>query len=150
MIVRRRTTRYTALAAVAGLAMLALASGCGRSEQETEFGDPGAEYEATHFTANPEAKPYYGPTPFTVQFSTEPKNAKGSVKFLWEFKDGSPQSTEQSPVHTFTKPGLYTVGLQATDSTGEVDGGAVIVRAMTDEEVKAVEAKKNAVAVPQQ
>jgi PKD repeat protein len=39
---------------------------------------------------------------------------------LWDFGDGT-TSTEQNPRHTYAAPGIYTVSLRITDSTGAVD-----------------------------
>ena len=123
-------------ATVAFLLAIGLTIGCGKGkEDEEEFEDPASQWEATHFTVTPDAKPFFGSTPFTVQFTATVKNAKGTVKWEWDFRDGG-KADIQNPAHTFTTPGLYTVGVAGTDETGERDGGAVIVRAMTDEEVQ--------------
>jgi PKD repeat protein len=60
------------------------------------------------FTANATA----GRTPFTVQFTDQSTDSSG---FEWRFGDGT-TSTEQNPVHTYTKPGAYTVTLTASQS----------------------------------
>lgn len=46
--------------------------------------------------------------------------AKGSEKFLWTFGDGR-YSTQLDPVHQYTAPGYYTVGLTTFNSTGCID-----------------------------
>src|SRR3954463_11395342 len=107
MIVRGKWNHRYVAAAVALLVVTAFAVGCGRKDEDTdEVTNPGAEWEKTHFTANPDAKPFSGPTPFTSTFSVETKNATGAVKYLWDFNDGSPRVAEETPTHTFTKPGL--------------------------------------------
>ena len=53
-----------------------------------------------------------GVAPLTVRFSTLWK-----LRCHWDFGDGS-NSTSKSPVHTFKKPGLYTVTLTVTDTDG--------------------------------
>ena len=53
-----------------------------------------------------------GIAPLTIQFSTPWK-----LECHWDFGDGS-NSTSKSPVHTFKKPGLYTVTLTVTDTDG--------------------------------
>lgn len=37
-----------------------------------------------------------------------------AYSWIWNFGDGSPLSNEQNPSHTYTAPGVYTVGLTAT------------------------------------
>ena len=122
--------------------------GCGGKQQEAEndeeFDTPAARYEATHFTVNPDAKPFFGRTPFKVKFTTETKNAKGKVRYEWKFADGTEPSSDSDPTHTFEKPGLYTVNVVGTDESGEQDGGAVIIRALTDEQAKAMQAEYDA------
>jgi PKD repeat protein len=53
-----------------------------------------------------------GIAPLTVKFSTPWKQ-----KCHWDF-GGTGSSTERSPVHTFNKPGIYTVTLTITDEDG--------------------------------
>lgn len=63
------------------------------------------------------ATPTTGMTPLTVTFSdTTPQSTSG---WSWDFGDGS-TSTMQNPVHTYTKPGRYTVRLTANDASGKV------------------------------
>lgn len=40
----------------------------------------------------------------------------GGQQFFWNFGDGE-TSTDADPVHTFTNPGTYTVGVRVTDSS---------------------------------
>ncbi|HMO61575.1 MAG TPA: PKD domain-containing protein [Ferruginibacter sp.] len=44
-------------------------------------------------------------------------NTLGGLSFVWNFGDGSPQSTEIDPVHIYNQPGRYQVTLIANDST---------------------------------
>ena len=53
-----------------------------------------------------------GTAPLTVKFSTS-----WPERCHWDFGD-SGSSTERSPVHTFDKPGIYTVTLMVTDNDG--------------------------------
>jgi gliding motility-associated-like protein len=50
-----------------------------------------------------------------VVFSNESSNA---FNYLWNFGDGSPESTLASPTHSYAAPGSYHVTLIAIDSTG--------------------------------
>ncbi len=63
--------------------------------------------------------------------------------FLWDFGDGSPTSTEASPAHVYTTPGLYTVSLTASGSLGADDRtridyvhvlGPVVAKFFTDKD----------------
>ena len=53
-----------------------------------------------------------GCAPHTVDFSNF---SVGNI-FTWDFGDGSPESNEFEPSHTYTEPGLYTVQLISMDS----------------------------------
>jgi uncharacterized repeat protein (TIGR01451 family) len=50
-----------------------------------------------------------------VQFNDQSTNSPTS--WSWDFGDGT-TSTEQNPAHTYTKPGVYTVSLTATNTGG--------------------------------
>jgi PKD repeat protein len=59
--------------------------------------------------------PTDGSAPLTVAFSDLSSGAPTS--WSWSFGDGA-TSTEQSPTHTYSAPGLYTVSLTATNAVG--------------------------------
>jgi hypothetical protein len=146
--VRNRLVRPSGsfVGVVAALALFALVVGCGGSKEEP-VAEGDFEENPVGFSAIPDAKPFYGPTPFTSQFSVAVKNNKGQVKILWDFNDGSPQTSEANPKHTYTKPGQYTVGVSVTDVDGEIEGGSLIIRAMTDEEWKGLQARRRAAGI---
>lgn len=52
-----------------------------------------------------------GCTPYTVSFN----NTSQGTTFLWNFGDGTPNSTAQNPTHTFTTGGEYTISLIVGD-----------------------------------
>ena len=54
---------------------------------------------------------------FEVTFDN---NSTNSTSFMWDFGDGS-TSTEESPVHTYTDEGDFTVTLTAMDGSGNSD-----------------------------
>ena len=56
-----------------------------------------------------------GTAPFTVQFTDTSTNSP--TYWSWNFGD-SQTSTEQSPSHTYTDPGTYTVSLTAANTAG--------------------------------
>jgi len=66
---------------------------------------------------------------FAVTGSGGLPNATGSSAYgyLWDFGDGSPDSTSRSPTHTFTSPGTYTVTVAVTDLAGNVSTGSLTV-----------------------
>lgn len=69
-----------------------------------------------------------GTAPFSVPFlDTSTQNPES---WAWDFGDGSTGSTTQHPLHTFEKPGTYTVTLTATNAAGsdsEIKTGYVVV-----------------------
>ncbi len=56
-----------------------------------------------------------GSIPLTVGFTDKSTDAKS---WQWNFGDGSSNSTEQNPIHTYTSAGTYTVTLTITDTAG--------------------------------
>lgn len=137
------------------MVMVALAlvlAGCGgggsASQQKAAEGedDDGFETQLDHaekveFHVEPEVNTYFARTPFHAEFSAAFSNNKGELTYRWNFGDGTEDSTEQNPKHTFEKAGLFTVTLRAKDkSTGVEDGGALIVRALTEEQASAMQA----------
>lgn len=140
-----RVARSRVSCALGLLLAIGLTTGCGGTKSEVpESGDQGEELgDSTEFSVDPEVDTFYGPTPLTVHFSTTVKNAGGPVKWEWAFGDGT-TSTEPNPVHTFTTPGVYQVGVAGTNEKGEREGGAIDVRAMTEAEVAKVKALEDA------
>jgi subtilisin family serine protease len=61
-----------------------------------------------------EGAPLTGPAPLDVQFNDL---STGATQWQWDFGDGE-GSIEQSPLHTYDQPGLYTVTLTATNECG--------------------------------
>ena len=59
-----------------------------------------------------------GSSPLSVQFTDQSTGAPTS--WLWSFGDGA-SSTAQHPVHVYTTPGTYTVGLTVTGPGGTDD-----------------------------
>jgi len=71
------------------------------------------------------ASPTSGFEPLTVQFTGIAQHALGDEMTIeWDFGDGG-ASTELSPEHTYTEPGVFTATLTATDSDGETDSASV-------------------------
>jgi PKD repeat protein len=67
----------------------------------------------------PTCYPYYttapGPITYTVQFFALWQGSSG-MNYQWNFGDGT-SSNAANPLHTFKRPGEYTVSLTATDTT---------------------------------
>ncbi|MEJ5311525.1 MAG: glycoside hydrolase domain-containing protein [Anaerolineae bacterium] len=61
-----------------------------------------------------------GDAPLTVHFTDASTN--GPTAWAWDFEnDGTTDSTEQHPTHTYTAPGVYTVRLRVTNDGGSDD-----------------------------
>ena len=69
-----------------------------------------------HLTANA-GGPYYGNVGDEIQFYGSAYGSEPPYSYHWDFGDGT-TSTEQNPVHTYTKAGNYTVTLTVTDAYG--------------------------------
>jgi len=65
--------------------------------------------------ANFTATPTSGDAPLTVTFTD--LSANSPTTWLWDFGDGT-GATSQNPLHTYSKPGTYTVNLTATNAGG--------------------------------
>ncbi len=75
------------------------------------FGAP----DSTHInTGNTAPEVQRGCVPFNVLFTNK---VSGAVNWSWSFGDGDSSNVE-FPLHMYTQPGIYTVTLTATDSTG--------------------------------
>ena len=84
-------------------------------------------------TSEPIASFVFSPTAPTtttaVQFNASASSAVSGrtiTSYAWNFGDGS-TATGVTPVHRFTAPGAYSVGLTVTDSSGEVGTRTVSV-----------------------
>jgi PKD repeat protein/type 1 glutamine amidotransferase len=114
---------------------------------DMEFGPDGSLYLLTYgdgfFNINPDAAmerfeyvkglrapiavlgatPTSGQPPLTVQFSSEGSrdpDPGDSIRFDWDFDgDGTVDSVDENPSHTYTANGVYTARLTVTDSSGK-------------------------------
>ena len=105
--------RYRLLKAALVPGVLALAligAGCG-GDDNTKSNDNG------QLKLDVDADRFAGPTPLNVKFNAKAKNAKGDVLYRWRFDDGT-QTEDQSPSHSFPRPGYYTVILDVRDESG--------------------------------
>jgi len=73
--------------------------------------------------ARASATPDSGAVPLTVQFSSEgtrDPDAGDQLTYAWDFEsDGTVDSTELHPIHTYTTAGNYTAQLTVTDTSGK-------------------------------
>lgn len=58
------------------------------------------------------------PAPLAVAFTALVSGGAAPYAYVWNFGDGTANSTAQNPAHTFTAPGLYTVSLVVVDNRG--------------------------------
>ena len=75
--------------------------------------------EAIIPVANFTASPALGDSPLTVSFTDLSENYPTS--WNWDFGDGTANSTEQNPVHTYTSVGTYNVTLNVTNRAGSAE-----------------------------
>ncbi len=68
--------------------------------------------------ADADADTYTGPAPLIVHFTTQTINASGKPSYRWTFDDHHAESTEQNPLHTFSRPGWYAVTMDTRDASG--------------------------------
>lgn len=86
---------------------------CGDWDQIPGGGSPGTSVGSANFTASPRQ----GNPPLTVQFTDLSSNSP--VEWYWDFdNNGTFDSTDQNPAHTYTSPGNYTVRLRTVDANG--------------------------------
>ncbi|MDA0164807.1 ThuA domain-containing protein [Solirubrobacter ginsenosidimutans] len=63
-----------------------------------------------------------GASPLTVNFSSAgslDEDPGDSIRFEWDFGDGTAKSTEPNPTHVYTARGRFTATLTVLDSSGE-------------------------------
>ncbi len=88
----------------------------------SDAGGSATATKSNYITVNPpappcefSATPTSGVAPLLVQFADESTNSPTS--WSWSFGDGS-TSTQENPMHSYAKPGSYTVRLIASNSGG--------------------------------
>ncbi|HVI46625.1 MAG TPA: PKD domain-containing protein [Chitinophaga sp.] len=87
--------------------------GCSNEIQQTFHINPSPQI-------NPVADPLSGcKIPFTVNFKAQSQNAD---KWIWNFGDGTPTSSDENPVHTYTAEGTYVPALVASNANGCMTG----------------------------
>ncbi len=68
------------------------------------------------------AEPTEGLPGQTITFTDLSTGGKAPFSYEWDFNhDGTVDSTDQNPTHSYTVPGTYTVSLKVTDADGKTD-----------------------------
>jgi hypothetical protein len=120
--------RLKALALPAVLAASILLGGCG-SDDSNDYTSPLAGLDPK---ARPEilvdigGEPIAGPPTVKTHFTSHASGAEGPFLFHWTFDDGT-TSTEQNPVHAFSKPGVYDVVLDVRNLEGKTSQRGALV-----------------------
>ncbi|HEX6021251.1 MAG TPA: PQQ-dependent sugar dehydrogenase, partial [Solirubrobacter sp.] len=71
-----------------------------------------------------------GATPLTVKFSSASsldEDPGDSIRFEWDFGDGTPVSSDPNPTHVYTTSGRYTAVLTVFDSSGKSNSTSTVI-----------------------
>ena len=76
-----------------------------------------------------------GTIPLETKLSVEiqPDTGKPPFKYIWDFGDATPFSTDESPTHVYSVPGNFRASVIVTDSRGETDQDYVDILASAPE-----------------
>jgi PKD repeat protein len=113
------------------------------SAQVTVNPDGGNRLPIAMASANPNS----GPSPLNVTFSSVGSSDPDgqALTYLWDFQDGTPDSTEANPTHTFTSPteATFDVVLTVADTEGAIGTASVPVKITTNHAPDLANAKGN-------
>ena len=89
------------------------------TEEDFEFN---LEEEASgpEFEIDADATSYYMPVPNTVSFKAKALNGSPPITFTWNFGDGTPEATGETPKHTYTKLGRFDAIVTGKDASGAI------------------------------
>ena len=62
-----------------------------------------------------------GKAPLAIAFTADVEGGKAPLTYVWKFGDGTPDSSEANPKHTYAKAGTYRADLEVKDSSGDSD-----------------------------
>jgi hypothetical protein len=65
-----------------------------------------------------------GPAPLVLSFA--PVGSPEFTRFIWQFDDGTPASTDRSPVHQYALPASYEVTVIGAGDVGNISGNRVL------------------------
>jgi hypothetical protein len=68
-----------------------------------------------------------GNAPLSVSFTSSAIGGTSPYSYLWNFGDGTAQSTTQNPNHTYQNPGTFTATLTVTDSANNTAQSSVVI-----------------------
>jgi PKD repeat protein len=80
-----------------------------------------AEDEPAPLLAWADGTPEEGSAPLAVEFKADIEGGTPPLKYTWSFGDGTPDSNEPNPKHTYEKAGKYRADLSVADSAGDSD-----------------------------
>jgi hypothetical protein len=92
------------------------------TQSSSQNESPPSALHIVNMTANPPS----GQAPVTVEFGAA-VDPPGEYAMLWEFGDGA-VSEERNPVHTYTRPGHYSVHLTVHHPDGESDSRLIDIQ----------------------
>jgi PKD repeat protein len=81
-------------------------------------------------TATASASPMTGIAPVIVQFTGSASGGTSPYTFRWTFGDGS-SSTQRTPSHAYSQPGIYTATFTVTDSSDQQRSASVSINVMS-------------------
>ena len=79
------------------------------------------EEEPAPLLAWADGTPEDGLAPLTVDFKSDVEGGTPPLKYTWSFGDGTPDSNEPNPKHTYQKAGKFRADLSVSDSAGDSD-----------------------------
>jgi len=104
-------------------------TGAARAVTTTTNATGKAEEEAAPLLAWADADPEEGQTPLTIEFKADVEGGTPPLKYTWSFGDGSPDSNDPNPKHTYQKAGKYRADLSVADSGGDSDSDYIEIEA---------------------
>jgi len=79
------------------------------------------EDEAAPLLAWADGEPEEGKAPLAVEFKADVEGGTPPLKYVWKFGDGTPDSNDANPKHTYQKAGKFRADLTVTDGSGDED-----------------------------
>lgn len=78
------------------------------------------------------------PLSVTLDARTSTDADGDALTYRWSFGDGTTESTQANPTHTYTQPGTYIASVTVTDSRGASDQASVTITAGNDAPVATI------------
>ena len=80
-----------------------------------------ADEEPAPLLAWADGSPEEGSAPLAVEFKADVEGGTPPLKYTWTFGDGTPDSNEPNPKHSYEKAGKFRADLSVADSSGDSD-----------------------------